>query len=88
MWNAEHEVLKDPWRIDGQWKELERWFFQVLSSPEMYGIPFRIEVGIDGQWEELERWFPQRALFGPSRLRSWSHLFVLGAISWAFIAQN
>jgi len=40
MWNAEHEVLKDPWRIDGQWKELERWFFQVLVSPETLHLLF------------------------------------------------
>ena len=25
---------------------------------------------------------------GASRLRSWSHLLVLGAISWAFIAKS
>ena len=36
----------------------------------------------------LEQCYHKGPYVGVSRLRSWSHLFVLGAISWAFIAKN
>jgi hypothetical protein len=32
MWNEKLGCLKDPWRIGGQWAELERWMFQGLGT--------------------------------------------------------